>query len=177
MEKRGEAKRVVEMREALKAIDLDSNNRVAFIEYLLFKYKKTPKELFTAKPNSMALKKMEEAIENYKKHFAELKKREERIKELEQIVKQGGSGANKAKVELRQLQMRDQGQDAKNEMEAFHKKLSAQRALKDPKQDEEEEFKKEQKRLKDLEDQKKREEEQKRKEARERLSKKAAMFN
>jgi len=33
------------MREALKEIDLDSNNKVAYIEYLLFKYKKTPAQV------------------------------------------------------------------------------------------------------------------------------------
>ena len=59
---RGETKTVQDMRGDLKEIDLDFNRKVAFIEYLLFKYKKTLKELFSAKPNAAALAKLEKAV-------------------------------------------------------------------------------------------------------------------
>jgi hypothetical protein len=38
----------------LKMIDLDRNNRVSLIEYLLFRYKKTVTELFAEKPGNFA---------------------------------------------------------------------------------------------------------------------------
>ena len=59
---RGETKTVQDMRGELKEIDLDFNRKVAFIEYLLFQYKKTLKELFSAKPNAAALAKLEKAV-------------------------------------------------------------------------------------------------------------------
>ena len=49
LEKRGEVHTAVELREKMKAIDLDSNNRLCFIEYALFRYEKTLEELFTAR--------------------------------------------------------------------------------------------------------------------------------
>ena len=50
---------------ALREIDLDLNKRVAFIEYLMFKYKKTLTQLFEEKENTNAalLKKLDEAID------------------------------------------------------------------------------------------------------------------
>lgn len=45
LEGRGETLTVKDMRDRLKDIDLDSNNHMAFIEYLLFKYKKTPEQV------------------------------------------------------------------------------------------------------------------------------------
>jgi hypothetical protein len=62
LEARGETKTVKDMREELKTIDLDFNKKVAFIEYLLFRYKKTLRDLFTAKPNAAALAKLEKAV-------------------------------------------------------------------------------------------------------------------
>lgn len=43
----GETLRVVELRETLKSIDLDTNRRMALIEFLLFKYKQSIKELLS----------------------------------------------------------------------------------------------------------------------------------
>lgn len=63
LEKKGEAATVVQFRDKMREIDLDFNKKVSVIEYLLYKYKKTTKELFEAKPNAQAIKLLEEAIE------------------------------------------------------------------------------------------------------------------
>jgi hypothetical protein len=73
-------------------IDLDFNQKVAFIEYLLWKYKKTLKELFyppnTASPEALAA--LEKAIEAYSKVLAERKAREDKMAELERVAAEGG---------------------------------------------------------------------------------------
>ena len=74
LEKKGLTKTVKDMRDELRAIDLDSNNRVAFIEFLMFTYKKTCVDLFSAKPSSGLLEKLEKAIMQYKAVFEERKK-------------------------------------------------------------------------------------------------------
>ena len=70
---KGLTKTVKDMRDELRSIDLDSNNKVAFIEFLLFTYKKTTKEMFTAKPSDHLVAKLEEAIRLYKAVFDEKK--------------------------------------------------------------------------------------------------------
>ena len=47
------------MRDELRAIDLDSNNKVAFIEFLLFTYKRTTVQMFTAKPSDHLVAQLE----------------------------------------------------------------------------------------------------------------------
>ncbi len=75
LESRGAAKTVKDMRDELKSIDLDSNNKVAFIEFLLFTYKRTTAQMFTAKPSDHLVAKLEEAIAQYKAVFEEKKKK------------------------------------------------------------------------------------------------------
>ena len=60
------AKTVKDMRDELRSIDLDSNNRVAFIEFLLFTYKRTLTQMFTAKPSDHLVAKLEAAILQYR---------------------------------------------------------------------------------------------------------------
>jgi len=165
LEKRGETKTVKDLRESLKVMDLDSNKKMAFIEFLLFKYKKSLKDLFTAAPNEALVAKLEKAIDQYRSVFEERKKKQEEIADLERIVAQGGPGAAKAKAELKRLQGANPADDAKNEMNALHAKLAAKRALANPEE--------EQKRLWE-EEQKKLAEEQKRKEDEEKKSKAAS---
>jgi len=57
----GETLTVVELRKRLKKLDIDSNNRMAFSEYLLDKYKKTPEKLVNAPQGTMDSKELEEA--------------------------------------------------------------------------------------------------------------------
>ncbi len=50
IQKRGETLTVVKLRENLKEIDFTGRSKLAFIEYLLFKYKKTLAQLFSPPP-------------------------------------------------------------------------------------------------------------------------------
>merc|ERR1712000_494970 len=156
LEKRGGSKTVKNMREELAGIDIDFNRRVAFIEYLLFKYKKSLKDLFTAKPNAALLAKLERAIQQYKAVFEEKKKR-------------AAAGDNRAKSELRRMQMDDPASEAKNEMQALQQKLAAKRALKNPQEEEDRLYKEEQQRIADIKAQEEAEEQRKRNESRNRL--------
>jgi len=181
LEKKGEAATVVEFREKLKQIDLDFNKRVSVIEYLLFKYKKTVKDLFEAKPNAALIKQLEEAIEKYQAVFRKKKEREEKIAQLESLVAQGGKDAAKAKAELMNLKSHDSAEDTSNEISALAAKLKAKRALANPDEEakrlQEEAFKEEQARV--AEEQRKKEQEEKRKqeESRQRLKEKAKLWN
>jgi len=153
LEKKGEAATVVEFREKMKEIDIDFNKRVSVIEYLLFKYKKSTKELFEAKPNLMLIKQLEEAIEKYQAVFREKREREERIAQLEAIVAAGGKDAAKAKSELMNLKSHDSAKDTSNEISALASKLKAKRALANPDEEarrmQEEAFQEEQARIAD----------------------------
>ena len=173
LEKRGESKTVKNMREELAGIDIDFNRRVAFIEYLLFKYKKSLKDLFTAKPNAALLAKLERAIQQYKAVFEEKKKREQQMADLE---KRAAAGDNRAKSELRRMQMDDPASEAKNEMQALQQKLAAKRALKNPQEEEDRLYKEEQQRIADIKAQEEAEEQRKRNESRNRLKQRAALW-
>lgn len=174
LEKKGESKTVKDMREELAEIDLDMNKRVAFIEYLLFRYKKTLKDLFTAKPNSALLAKLERAIEQYKAVFEEKKKRESTMADLERRAQ---AGDNKAKSELRRMQMDDPAGEAKNEMQALQQKLAAKRALRNPQEEEDRLYKEEQERVAAQKADQEAEEKRKRDESRNRLKNRAALWS
>merc|ERR1711976_209840 len=140
----------------------DFNRRVAFIEYLVFKYKKSVVDLFTAKPNAALLDKLERAIQQYKAVFEEKKKKEQQMKDLEQ---RANAGDNRAKAELRRMQMDDPASEAKNEMQALQQKLAAKRALKNPQEEEDRMYKEEQQRLAEKKAAEEAEEERKRQES------------
>jgi len=173
LEKRGETATVKDLRDTLKLIDLDNNHHVALIEYLLYKYKKTVKELFTAKPNAAAIKALEAAIEKYKKVFAEKQEKEQKMAELEA---KAASGDVKAKSELRRLQMEDNSKQGQDEIGALADKLKAKRALKNPGQSEEEAFKEEQAKVAEAKRQAEAEEKKKRDDSRAALKAKAALW-
>jgi len=136
IESLGEPLTVVALRERLRQIDIDNNNKMSLIEYLIFKYKKTVQEVVTApqgdnadlgKAQKMvedaqaALKQMEEKLEASKKAdeenaiaLKELQRQEEeyhgKIKTLE--TKSTDTSAsqvqrNKAANELSQLKGED----------------------------------------------------------------------
>jgi hypothetical protein len=174
LEKKGESKTVNDMREELAEIDLDMNKRVSFIEYLLFRYKKTLKDLFTAKPNAALLAKLERAINQYKAVFEEKKQREAKMAELEQ---RANAGDNRAKSELRRMQMDDPAGEAKNEMQALQQKLAAKRALRNPQEEEDRLYQKEQQRIAEQKAQAEAEEKRKQQESRNRLKERAALWN
>jgi len=151
LEKKGEAATVVEFREKMKQIDIDFNKRVSVLEYLLFKYRKSVKDLFEAKPNAALVRKLEEAIDQYQAVFRAKKEREEKIAHLEGVVAAGGKDAAKAKAELMNLKSHDSAKDSSNEISALAAKLKAKRALANPEEEalrlQEEAFQEEQARL------------------------------
>jgi len=181
LEKKGEAATVVEFREKMKQIDIDFNKKVSVLEYLLFRYKKSTKELFEARPNAALIKMLEEAIEKYQAVFRERKEREDKIAQLEAVVAHGGPGSPKAKAELMNLKSHDSAKDGSNEISALAAKLKAKRALANPDEEakrlQEETFAEEQARH--AEEQRKKEAEEKRKadESRQRLKDKAKLWN
>lgn len=181
LEKKGEAATVVEFREKMRQIDIDFNKKISVLEYLLFKYKKTTKQLFEAKPNAALIKQLEEAIEKYQAVFRAKKEREERIAHLESVVAAGGKDAPKAKAELMNLKSHDGAADTSNEISALAAKLKAKRALANPdeeaKRQQEEAFKEEQERV--AQEQRKKDAEEKRKadESRQRLKEKAKLWS
>jgi len=176
LEKRGETKTVKDMREELREIDLDSNGKVAFIEYLLFHYKKSLKDLFTAKPNSALVAKLEAAVAQYKKVFDERKAEASRKQELVRVVTGGGKEAAKAKVELERMNTKDPAETVANEMQAMQAKLAAKRALRNPQEEEDRLFQDEQARLAEEKRQQEQEEQRKRDESRQKLKERAALW-
>ena len=112
LEKRGETLTVKALRENLmKELDLDQNHRVSFIEYLLWKYKKTVHLLFEEPnpeikkqmPSKEMLEELEKAMKAYQETLDIKRKREKKMFDLEQIAKQGGVKGMTAKNELEQM--------------------------------------------------------------------------
>lgn len=98
---RKEAKTAAELINDLKVIDYDHNNRVAFLEYLLFTFKKLPEQLFRAKPieaSKVDLSVFDSAITKHSKAVEFSKVKEKRIAELEEVIKLGGPDAARANV-------------------------------------------------------------------------------
>eukprot|EP01098_Paradermamoeba_levis_P012570 TRINITY_DN5532_c0_g1_i1.p1 TRINITY_DN5532_c0_g1~~TRINITY_DN5532_c0_g1_i1.p1 ORF type:complete len:251 (-),score=115.73 TRINITY_DN5532_c0_g1_i1:23-775(-) len=180
LEKKGEATTVVAFREKLKQIDLDFNKKVSILEYLLFKYNKSLKQLFEAKPSAHLIKLLEDSIAQYQAVFKEKQEREQKIAELEKVIAQGGKEAAKAKAELMALKSHDPAKDTANEINALANKLKAKRALANPEEEEkrrqEEAFKEEQARQAAEAKKKEDEEKKKKEESRRKLAEKAKLF-
>ena len=105
---------------ALREIDLDFNNRVAFIEYALYKYKFSLQQLFEEKEHHIEhlLKALEAAIDAYQEALRLKQAREEKMKELEALAEQGGVKGMRAKAELEA--MRNEDQLARNKRVSHH---------------------------------------------------------
>eukprot|EP01104_Vermistella_antarctica_P008691 TRINITY_DN2194_c0_g2_i1.p1 TRINITY_DN2194_c0_g2~~TRINITY_DN2194_c0_g2_i1.p1 ORF type:complete len:287 (+),score=85.46 TRINITY_DN2194_c0_g2_i1:131-862(+) len=174
MEKRGETKTVKDMRDQLADIDLDLNHRVAFIEYLLFRYKKSLKDLFTAKPNAALVAKLEKAILQYRAVFEEKKAREVKMDDLRN---RANNGDVRAKSELRRMEMDDPAKSCKDEMSALHARMAAQRALKNPKEEEDKLYQEEQARVAEGKQQEEREARKKADDSKARLKARSAMWS
>jgi len=168
---------VIQFREKMKQIDLDFNRRVSVIEYLLYKYSKTTKDLFEAKPNAHLVKQLEDAIDKYLAVFKERKEKENKIAELEKIVSQGGKEAAKAKSELMNLKMQDPSKDGANEISSLAAKLKAKRALANPEDENRRLQEEEERRLKEVEEQKKADEKKKAAESKNRLKEKSKLWS
>eukprot|EP01136_Pigoraptor_vietnamica_P005189 Opistho-1_new@36452 len=101
LEQVGETLRVVELRDTLRAIDLDFNKRMALIEYLLFKYKQSIKELLS-RPQGMneELMKAQQALEAVQQEITNI---ENKKASLTKAAEGTGVKANAARNELEQL--------------------------------------------------------------------------
>jgi len=105
LEQSGETKRVVELRDSLREIDKDFNKRMALIEYLLFRYKQTIKELLSRpQGTNEELVKAQEALQAVNK---EIEKIEAKKKDLTAKASQSGVKGAQAKNELEQLLNQD----------------------------------------------------------------------
>jgi len=137
LEQMGETKRVIELRESLRAIDLDFNKRMALIEYLLFSFKQSIKELLSRPQGSSKeleqaeanLKSAQEAVAQLRKELDELKKEEEvtskRMAELEKKANDSSLGQvqrNSAGNELEQLKKGDNIRVRKGKVQTATKK-------------------------------------------------------
>jgi len=171
LEKRGETLTVQQLRLTLKDIDVDNNNRVAFLEYALFKWKKTPQQFFTelAKPPQRGGAALEAAIAEYRKVIAIREARENRIEELKAEADAGGVKGAKAKNELAQLLHEDQLHQNKAEITSAAKKRAAEKTAIDP-------FAEEQKRLEEEKKKKDAEEKAKQDESRAKLKAKTSLW-
>jgi len=137
LEQMGETKRVVELRESLRSIDLDFNKRMALVEYLLFRYSQSIKELLSRpQGDSEELRQAEanikiaqEFVQQMRKELDELKKEEDstnkRMAELEKKSKDANLGQvqrNSAANELEQLKKGDNIRVRKGKVQTATKK-------------------------------------------------------
>lgn len=170
LEKRGETATAAELRNALKQIDVDNNHKVSFLEYALYKWKKTPKVFFEelAKPKGGG-EALAKAIAAYRAALAVKEARAAKMEELEAAAAKGGVSGNKARMELAQMKADDETAMNRNEILAGAAKRKAEKNAVDP-------FEEEKKKL--AEEKKKREDEENKKKAdsRAKLAAKAALF-
>lgn len=102
LEKLGETKRVVELREELRAIDMDKNRRMALIEFLLFKFGQSIQELLSRPQGTdEEMEKAQAALDTVQTEINKIETKKTALK----AVADGPAGvkANAAANELEQL--------------------------------------------------------------------------
>jgi len=105
LETLGETMTVLQMRDVLKQIDVDNNKRMSLLEYLLYRYKQTIKELLKRpQGTNEELARAQQALAAVQ---AEIDKIEKKKSELEAASSGGGVKAMQAKNELSQLLVAD----------------------------------------------------------------------
>jgi len=178
LEKRGEALTVVKLREHLKGIDFTGRTKLAFIEYLMFKYNKTLPQLFTPPPAGTVppslLEALDKAIDAYTASKKAQLQRLEQMKRLDQEAQGKRSVQSvQAQNKLKELEGQEFAQKFA-EMKALKAKKEAELAVANaPKVDPYEE---EQKRLAEAQRQKEEAERKAKEESRNRLKNRAALF-
>jgi hypothetical protein len=182
LESRAKPMTFVSFRENFRSIDINKSRSIRFIEWALFLYKRSWKELFFppggASPELIAA--MEKAVEDFQSVVEKRKAREEKMRQLENNAKQGGVKGNAAGNELAQMKSQD-STEANRELitkEAAKKRLikAVENAKTVPDATRQEALKKEEARLKAEEEKKKREEEQQKQASRQRLADKAKLW-
>jgi len=176
LEKHGDARTVKQLRDEMKQIDLDANSRISFIEFLLWRYKKSLALLFaTGGADPALIKQLEEAIEAFEKVLEFRRDREKKMKNLEEVAAKGGVKGLAASNELEQMKKEDQLAQNKKELTAAALKRKAEKAVKSG-DGREKALKEEQERLEKEQKRKEEEERKKREDARGRLKAKASLF-
>jgi len=180
LEKRGETLTVRDLRENLKAeIRLDPHHNVALMEYLLWKYKKNLKQLFTPPPEGSVPKHLLDALDKaIEAHNAAVEAERERQRQIKALADAEGSSKNELERHTVSKQKQElEGQEfnqAFAALQARKKKREAEEALKNA--EKVDPYQEEQKRV--AEEKKKQEDEEKRKrdESRARLKAKASLW-
>jgi len=101
LEAQGETLTVIALREKLRQIDIDNNNRMALIEYLIFKYKKSVEATVNA-PQSDNKEEMEKAsrmVESAQNALIEMQAKLEEQKQALAAQKKAEDEARKAEEE------------------------------------------------------------------------------
>ena len=186
LEKRGETLTVTALRENLKEITLpDKQRKVAFIEYLIWKFHKTLQELFAppaVPPEALAA--LENAISEYEKALAVRRARNAEMEELERVAAGGGVKGMAAKNRLEQMRSEDQLEQNKKEILSAAAKRKAQKVVDDSEaREKEREVQRqagmvaEEQRLAEEKRKKEAEEAKQKEESRQRLKSKASLWN
>jgi len=105
LEKQGQTLTVVAMRQELKKIDIDTDNKMSLLEYCVYHYKLNIDELME-KPQGTneALEKAEAALEEV---LAEIEKLEKKKAKLQKKADKGGVKGKAAANELEQIKASD----------------------------------------------------------------------
>jgi|EP01047_Picozoa_sp_COSAG01_P034061 hypothetical protein len=103
LESRGETETVAGLRDVMSSLDLDSNRRMALIEYLLFRFQKSISDFLqpphTVPPHLTAA--LDEAIAQHRRHYEERRQRDALYSGLEAQIESGGRvAAMRARAEL-----------------------------------------------------------------------------
>jgi len=108
LETLGETLTVIALRERLRQIDLDNNNRMSFLEYLVFRYKKTVKEVVTSPQGdnkkeieeaTQLLESAQQALEEMQRKLDDQKRLLDAQKQAERVAENAYKASEKAKHE------------------------------------------------------------------------------
>jgi len=174
LEKNGGAMTVRELRGAISEIDLNKNFKVGFIEFMIFKEKKSILLMLEGLENAQTLPHLEEAlekaIEECKKVMAEKKAKEDEMDRLRALAEKGGVKGMAAKATLAQMLAADQLEENRKQIQAAANQRKAKKELEEGGKDAVD------KALQDAKKQKEEEEKKKREASRAKLAARAAMF-
>jgi len=125
LERKGQTLRAVELREVMRHICADDNDmtRFSFIEYLVWSYQKTLKELFMVKPYDLEplLKGLYEAMHEYQEAKAQ---HDAKTEEIEQEIKQAEDDGSVVKGRVSAFKLKEvitRGATRRQRDAVFHK--------------------------------------------------------
>ena len=149
-EQLGQTMTVLELRDILRHVDLDRNNKMCFVEYLLWKYNKSVAALFAEieQEDLPILGELDSALADVNARTQARKDHDDKIVQLEFKVEAGGFHGAKAAAELSQLRQKRWTQENMislvSEMNAKGVQKQADVAMKNYKEAQEESWKQEQ---------------------------------